>query len=80
MIFADFGGTWSDLVYGPDNPYQMFERDGLRLRLNDLKGSIGLGLRLRLGVFSLDFAAARHTDLRSIKPGVKYHFGLGQAF
>ncbi len=80
LIFADFGGTWSDLVYGPDNPYQMVERDGLRLRLNDLKGSIGLGLRLRLGVFSLDFAAARHTDLRSIKPGVKYHFGLGQAF
>ncbi len=80
LVFADFGGTWSDLIYGPDNPYQMFERDGLRLRLNDLKGSIGLGLRLRLGVFSLDFAAARHTDLRSIKPGVKYHFGLGQAF
>jgi len=80
LVFADFGGTWSDLIYGPDNPYQMFERDGLRLRLNDLKGSIGLGLRLRLGVFSLDFAAARHTDLRSIQPGVKYHFGLGQAF
>lgn len=80
LIFADIGGTWSDLIYGPDNPYKMFERDGLRLRLNDLKGSIGLGLRLRLGLFSLDFAAARHTDLRSITPGVKYHFGLGQAF
>jgi len=80
ILFADFGGTWSDLQYGPDNPYNMFNREGLRIRLDDLKGSVGVGLRLRLGVLSLDFAAARHTDLRSVKPGYKYHFGLGQAF
>ena len=80
ILFADFGGTWANWQYGPDNPYQMFQRDGFRIRLNDLKGSVGAGLRLRLGVFSLDFAAARHTDLRSIKPGFKYYFGLGQAF
>ncbi len=80
ILFADFGGTWSDLQYGPDNPYNMFDREGLRIRLDDLKGSVGVGLRLRLGVLSLDFAAARHTDLRSVKPGLKYHFGLGQAF
>lgn len=80
ILFADFGGTWSDLQYGPENPYNMYNRDGLRIRLDDVKGSVGVGLRLRLGVLSLDFAAARHTDLRSVKPGFKYHFGLGQAF
>ena len=80
ILFADFGGTWDDRLYGSDNPYQMFQREGFRIRLEDLKGSVGVGLRLRLGVFSLDFAAARYTDLRSIKPGFKYHFGLGQAF
>ncbi len=80
FLFTDIGGTWTDTQYGPDNPYKMFDRQGIRIRLNDLKGSVGVGLRLRLGVFSLDFAAARHTDLRTITPGFKYHFGLGQAF
>lgn len=80
IVFADFGTTWADWKYGPDNPMKLLERDGYRIRLIDLKGSVGVGLRLRLGVFSLDFAAARHTDLTSIEPGFKYHFGLGQAF
>ena len=80
ILFADIGGSWIDWQYGPDNPYKLFQREGFRIRLDDLKGSVGAGLRLRLGVFSLDFAAARHTDLRTIKPGFKYHFGLGQAF
>ena len=80
LLFADIGGTWIDYEYGTENPYKMFNRDGFRIQLEDLKGSVGIGLRLRLGIFSLDFAAARHTDLRSIKPGIKYHFGLGQAF
>ena len=80
ILFADFGGTWSDWQYGPDNPFQAFRRVGNRTRLADIKGSVGLGLRLKLGLFSIDFAAARHTDLASIKPGFKYQFGLGQAF
>ena len=80
ILFADFGGTWANWQYGPDNPFQALRRDGNRIRLVDIKGSVGIGLRLKLGVFSLDFAAARHTDLASIKPGFKYHFGLGQAF
>ncbi len=80
ILFADFGGTWSDWQYGPDNPFQALRRDGNSIRLVDIKGSVGLGLRLRLGIFSIDFAAARHTDLASIKPGFKYQFGLGQAF
>ena len=80
ILFADIGGTWIDYQYGSDNPYQLFQREGFRIQLEDLKGSVGIGLRLKLGIFSLDFAAARHTDLQSIKPGYKYHFGLGQAF
>ncbi|MCE2402398.1 PD40 domain-containing protein [Candidatus Poribacteria bacterium] len=80
ILFADFGGTWANWQYGPDNPFQALRRDGNRIRLVDIKGSVGIGLRLKLGVFSLDFAAARHTDLASIKPRFKYHFGLGQAF
>ena len=80
ILFADFGGAWADWKYGPDNPFRTVRRDGNRFRLEDIKGSIGVGLRLKLGLFSLDFAAARHTDLVSVKSGFKYHFGLGQAF
>ena len=80
IAFADVGGAWSDWQYGPENPFRIFVRDKNRIRLGDVKASIGAGLRLQLGVFSVDFAAAWHTDLTGVKPGMKYHLGLGQAF
>jgi len=80
IAFADLGGAWSDWQYGPENPFKIFVRDKNRIRLGDIKAAIGAGLRLQLGVFSVDFAAAWHTDLTSVKPGMKYHLGLGQAF
>ena len=80
VAFADIGGAWSDWQYGPDNPFQIFARQGNWFELGDVKASIGFGLRLQLGLLSVDFAAAWHTDLTSIDPGMKYHIGLGQAF
>ena len=80
IAFADLGGAWSDWQYGPKNPFKIFVRDKNRIRLEDVKASIGAGLRLQLGAFSLDFAAAWHTDLISVEPGMKYHLGLGQTF
>ena len=80
IAFADLGGAWSDWQYGPENPFRILVRDKNRIRLDDVKASIGAGLRLQLGLFSVDFAAAWHTDLTSVKPGMKYHLGLGQAF
>ena len=74
------GGAWSDWQYGPKNPFKIFVHDKNRIRLDDVKASIGAGLRLQLGVFSVDFAAAWHTDLTSVEPGMKYHLGLGQTF
>ena len=80
ILFADMGGAWSDWQYGPENPFNIFVWENNRLRLDDVKASIGIGLRLQLGVFSVDFAAARLTDLTGLEPGIKYHLGLGQAF
>lgn len=80
IIFADFGTVWSDGEFDSDNRYHLFQREGNRIRLDDAKGSIGVGLRLQLGLFSLDFDVARRTDLASIDPDTTFHFGLGQAF
>ncbi|MDE0469199.1 MAG: BamA/TamA family outer membrane protein [Candidatus Poribacteria bacterium] len=80
IAFADVGGAWSDWQYGPENPFKIFAREGNRIRLADVKASIGAGLRLQLGLFSIDFAAAWHTDLSRVEPGMKYHLGLGQSF
>ncbi len=83
ILFADIGGAWSDWEYGPENPFRIFARktgNTYRFRLDDVKASIGLGLRLQIGLFSIDFAAARNTDLIELEPGFKYHLGLGQAF
>ena len=46
----------------------------------DIKEAIGVGMRLQVGMFALDFVAARRTDLSRIEPKVTYRFGLGQAF
>jgi outer membrane protein assembly factor BamA len=80
IVFADFGTVWSEGEFNSDNRYYLLRREGNRLRLDDAKGSIGLGLRLQLGFFSLDFDVARRTDLASIDPDTMFHFGLGQAF
>ena len=80
IAFADVGGAWSDWQYGPKNPFKIFAREKNRIHLEDVKASIGAGLRLQLGLFSIDFAAAWHTDLSRVEPGMKYHLGLGQSF
>ena len=80
LAFADFGTVWSPFEFDEVNPYRPFKRGRYGYYLNDIKGSLGIGLRLRLGYFSLDFAVARRTDLRSIEVKPIYHFGLGQAF
>ena len=80
IAFADMGGAWSDWQYGPENPFRIFVWENNRLRLQDVNAAIGIGLRLQLGVFSVDFAVARLTDLTKLEPGIKYHLGLGQAF
>ena len=80
LAFTDFGTVWSPFEFDEANPYQPLKRGRNGYYLNDIKGSLGIGLRLRLGYFSLDFAVARRTDLRSIEVKPIYHFGLGQAF
>ena len=80
IAFADMGGAWSDWQYGPENPFTIVVWEKNRLRLDDVKAAIGVGLRLQLGAFSVDFAVARLTDLTRLEPGIKYHLGLGQAF
>jgi Tol biopolymer transport system component len=80
IAFVDMGGAWSDWQYGPEDPFRVFIWENNRLRLDDVKAAIGIGLRLQLGVFSIDFAVARLTDLTELEPGIKYHLGLGQAF
>ena len=80
IVFADIGGAWADWQFGSDNPFEIFHWENNRIRLDDVKASIGVGLRLQLGLFSIDFAAARNTDLTRLEPGFKYHLGLGQAF
>ena len=80
IIFSDFGTVWSDEEFGADNPYDALRKEGKRYRLDDVKASVGIGLRLQLGLFSLDFDVARRTDLVELEPDVMFHFGLGQAF
>jgi len=80
MAFADFGTVWSPFEFDKKNVYQPFLKGRKGYYLHDIKGSIGLGMRLRLGYFSLDFAIAKRTNLQTIQTKPIYHFGLGQTF
>ena len=79
IAFSDFGTVWSETLHR-DNPYHVIRKENNRYRLDDVKASVGIGLRLQLGFFSLDFDVARRTDLAEINPDTMFHFGLSQAF
>ncbi len=68
VCFFDAGATWFK-----GDKFEPF--DGLRFK--DLKGDIGVGLRLYLGLFNLKFDIARKTDLSRISPGAVYRLSLG---
>ena len=80
MAFADFGTVWSPFEFNTQNTYQPFQKGRNGYYLDDIKGSLGLGMRLRLGYFSLDFAIAKRTNLLTVQAKPVYHFGLGQTF
>lgn len=73
--FIDMGAAW----WRWERPV-FWRVEGRRVRLKDLKCSVGVGLRLKLGLFDLDFAFARRTDLTGFEPGHTFHFGIGQEF
>lgn len=87
ILFSDFGTVWSKKKYAERGTKNRSERDykpwkvvNNHIELVDIKGAIGIGLRLHLGYFTLDFDVARRTNIADIKPGIIYHFGLGQEF
>ncbi len=81
IVFADFGTAWDDKqLESNEDRLKLWGRVEDQWQLVDLKGAIGIGLRLRLGFFSLNFDVARRTNLASFDPDVVFHFGLGQEF
>jgi len=79
ILFTDFGTVWSKREFGPENRYRAFRRTGNRIELVDIKNSIGIGLRLKLGFFDLNFDIAKRTNPGEDKK-TQFHFGLGQEF
>ncbi|MBM3234830.1 hypothetical protein FJZ31_00890 [Candidatus Poribacteria bacterium] len=80
ILFTDFGTVWSKWQFGPENRYKALIRTGNKIQLVDVKNSVGIGLRLKLGFFDLNFDIAKRTDLSKIYPKTRFHFGLGQEF
>ncbi|HIE28540.1 TPA: hypothetical protein EYP66_14765 [Candidatus Poribacteria bacterium] len=79
ILFTDFGTVWSRRDFSPENRYRALRRTGNKIELVDIKNSIGIGLRLKLGFFDLNFDVARQTNLTELFE-TRFHFGLGQEF
>ena len=80
ILFTDFGTVWSKWAFGPENRYRALTKTGNKIELVDVKNSIGIGLRLRIGFFDLNFDVAKRTNLAKIDPKTRFHFGLGREF
>jgi len=73
--FMDMGAAW----YRGERP-RLWKIEGRKLELVDLASSVGLGLRMNLGIFALNMDLAWRTNLVHIGPGPIFHFGLGGEF
>ena len=72
-LFLDIGGAWFD-----NQDFKPFDFSNFRLK--DAKGSLGLGVYFYFGPFELHWDFARRTDLRSLEPGWKTSFWIGNKF
>jgi hypothetical protein len=75
VMFMDLGNAWN-----ADETFSPFESGGHLFRLNDLKGGIGVGMRLSLGFANLKFDIAKKTDLYDVSTETYYYFTLGTDF
>jgi hypothetical protein len=73
--FMDVGTAW-----WPEDEPVFWRLKGKKVELVDLASSVGVGLRLSLGIFDLNMDFAWRTNLSHIEPGPVFHFGLGQEF
>ncbi len=75
-LFFDAGAAWSD-----NRQFQPFQRDAYAiLKMRDLKGSMGTGVRMILSPFLMKLDFSWKTDLSSISDKVKISFVLGSEF
>ncbi|HDS09839.1 MAG TPA: hypothetical protein ENN73_06380, partial [Firmicutes bacterium] len=76
VLFWDIGSAWSD-----DYHWEPFRKDeNGNWRFEDIKSSVGSGLRLRGGYFDFNFYFAKKMDLHKIYPNTIYQFYIGSNF
>jgi Tol biopolymer transport system component len=75
-FFYDMGAAWSD-----DRKFQGASRpETALLRLEDLKASLGAGVRVNLYPFMIKLDLAWPTDLARIRPRPAFSFSLGSEY
>ena len=75
VCFMDAGSAW----FAGERP-TFWRIEGRKLELVDLASSVGVGLRMNVGIFALHMDFAWRTNLVHIEPGPIFHFGLGGEF
>ena len=63
-----------------DDDFHPFTEVNGSYRFDDLKGSLGFGLRFRMGYFDLMFDFAKRWDMFKVYPKTYFQFNVGVDF
>jgi Tol biopolymer transport system component len=75
-MFFDIGAAWSD-----SRQFQLFQRDpNALLKMKDLNGSLGTGIRMIISPFMMKLDFSWKTDLSSISDKARISFVLGSEY
>ncbi len=74
LLFMDVGDAWND-----DN-FHAFKKVDNNLCFDDLKGSVGFGIRFRWGYFDLMFDFAKKWNFYKVYPKTIFQFNIGTDF
>ena len=76
VLYWDLASAWSD-----DYHWEPVKEDeNGHLRFEDIRSSVGFGLRLRGGYFDFNFYFSKKMDLYEIYPNTIYQFYIGSNF
>ncbi len=74
VMFVDMGSAWLN------DDFRAFTKESGELRFDDIRASVGFGIRFQVGYFDLMFDFAKKWDFFKVYPRTYFQFNIGADF